>query len=61
MSNKSGGYAKVVLQTTDDEFYKSTAARINKIKSHLSQAPRGTRLQDKVCIITGVGSLKGIG
>ena len=43
------------------EAYKRTLARIEKIQAHLSTAPRGTRLKDKVCIITGVGSLKGIG
>jgi len=43
------------------ETYKKTAARLNKIQSHLLTAPRSQRLKDKVCIITGVGSLKGIG
>jgi hypothetical protein len=44
-----------------DETYKHTLARIQKIQSHLDNAPRGSRLKGKVCIITGVGSLKGIG
>ncbi|KAG7098653.1 hypothetical protein E1B28_000569 [Marasmius oreades] len=35
--------------------------RIQNIKSHLDSAPRGQRLQGKVCIVTGVGSMKGIG
>ncbi|KAJ7703082.1 hypothetical protein B0H17DRAFT_1041534 [Mycena rosella] len=43
------------------EFYENTKARIQKIQSHLANSPRGTRLKGKVCIITGVGSLKGIG
>jgi len=43
------------------EFYEVTKARIQKIKSHLEDSPRGTRLKDKVCVITGVGSMKGIG
>ncbi|KAJ7091272.1 hypothetical protein C8R44DRAFT_817503 [Mycena epipterygia] len=43
------------------EFYENTKARIQKIQSHLTNSPRGSRLQDKVCIVTGVGSLKGIG
>ncbi|KXN85364.1 3-oxoacyl-[acyl-carrier-protein] reductase FabG, partial [Leucoagaricus sp. SymC.cos] len=34
---------------------------IQKIQSHLDNAPRGSKLKDKVCIITSVGSLKGIG
>lgn len=43
------------------EAYKRTLARLQKIQSHLDTSPRGTRLKDRVCIITGVGSLKGIG
>ena len=43
------------------EMYKKTLARLEKIQSHLETAPRSGRLKDKVCIITGVGSLKGIG
>lgn len=41
--------------------YKRTVARIQRIQSHLEHEPRGGRLKDKVCIVTGVGSLKGIG
>jgi len=44
-----------------EDFYKQTVFRLQKIQSHLETAPRGSRLQGKVCIITGVGSLKGIG
>jgi hypothetical protein len=47
--------------TADQEHYKRTVARIESIQSHLSNSPRGIRLKDKVCIITGVGSMKGIG
>ncbi|KAI5123637.1 hypothetical protein M0805_001670 [Coniferiporia weirii] len=53
MSSKSSAAA--------NEAYEKTLARIDRIKSHLKSAPRSCRLQDKVCIITGVGSLKGIG
>lgn len=45
----------------NEEFFKVTTERIKKIQSQLAQSPRGIRLRDKVCIITGVGSLKGIG
>lgn len=45
----------------NEEFYKRTLARLEKIQNHLDEAPRCGRLKDKVCIITGVGSLKGIG
>ena len=52
---------KIQLKKTDDDSYKATVARIEKIQSQLKDAPRGIKLKDKVCIITGVGSLKGIG
>ncbi|TRM69323.1 hypothetical protein BD626DRAFT_473678 [Schizophyllum amplum] len=45
----------------NEDSYKRTVARIQKIQSHLENEPRGTRLKGKVCIVTGVGSLKGIG
>ncbi|KAF8070553.1 hypothetical protein FPV67DRAFT_1668401 [Lyophyllum atratum] len=48
-------------QQNPEDFYKVTTDRIKKIQSQLATAPRGTRLKGKVCIITGVGSLKGIG
>lgn len=48
------------LQSSDD-FYKKTVDRIERIQSHLSKSPRGIRLKGKVCVITGVGSMKGIG
>ncbi|KAI0051812.1 sex determination protein tasselseed-2 [Auriscalpium vulgare] len=44
-----------------EEHHRRTVARISQIQSHLEQAPRGTKLKGKVCVITGVGSLKGIG
>ena len=46
---------------SDQEHYKRTVARIESIQSHISQSPRRMRLKDKVCVITGVGSMKGIG
>ncbi|KAJ7446177.1 hypothetical protein B0H11DRAFT_1746175 [Mycena galericulata] len=55
-------YDKTKSQSpSQTEFYEKTKARIQKIQSHLATSPRGIRLKDKVCIITGVGSLKGIG
>ena len=44
-----------------EDLHKITVARIQKIQSQLANAPRGIRLKDKVCIITGVGSMHGIG
>ncbi|KAF5370839.1 hypothetical protein D9758_001976 [Tetrapyrgos nigripes] len=48
-------------QSVSDEFLKSTLSRISKIQAHLDSTPRGVRMKGKVCIITGTGSLKGIG
>jgi hypothetical protein len=48
-------------QKTAEEHYATTKARIEKIQSQLDIAARGDKLKGKVCIITGVGSLKGIG
>ncbi|KAK2463190.1 hypothetical protein APHAL10511_004845 [Amanita phalloides] len=57
----SDGKVKTRNQKSNDEAYKATVARVEKIQSQLKDAPRGLKLKDKVCIITGVGSLKGIG
>ena len=46
---------------TNAELQKITASRIQKIRSHLEVSPRGSRLKGKVCVITGVGSKRGIG
>ncbi len=55
-------YDKVrTANKSNEETYKQTLSRIQKIQSHLNNTPRGSRLKDKVCIVTGVGSLKGIG
>lgn len=40
--------------------YEQTLRRLEKIQGHLKR-PRGNRMKGKVCIVTGVGSLKGIG
>ena len=48
-------------EASSEELYQRTVKRIEKIQSHLKETPRGTRLKGKVCVITGVGSLKGIG
>ncbi|TFL01514.1 hypothetical protein BDV98DRAFT_529211 [Pterulicium gracile] len=49
------------VQPDAKAFHENTVARLEKIRSHLDRTPRGTRLQGKVCVITGVNSLKGIG
>ncbi|KAG6334942.1 hypothetical protein ID866_4140 [Astraeus odoratus] len=48
-------------KTDVEEQYQRTLTRIAQIQSHLSNVPRGQRLTNKTCIITGVGSLQGIG
>ncbi|KAH7924603.1 NAD(P)-binding protein [Leucogyrophana mollusca] len=48
-------------QPSSEEHYQRTLTRVNQIQSHLSNSPRGQRLKGKTCIITGVGSLHGIG
>lgn len=49
------------LELNAIEHYQRTVTRIAQIQSHLDNAPRSQRLNDKTCIITGVGSLSGIG
>jgi hypothetical protein len=43
------------------EHHKHTVVRLARIQSHLATSPRTGKLKGKVAIITGVGSLKGIG
>jgi hypothetical protein len=54
-------YSKTLKASSGDSLQAITSARLDKIKSHLSKSPRGNRLEGKVCVVTGVGSLKGIG
>ena len=66
MSKRSGptsyeSFKGAAPGTPGDDHYQKTVARIAKIQSHFSDSPKSARLKDKVCIITGVGSLKGIG
>ncbi|KAF8135777.1 NAD(P)-binding protein [Boletus edulis] len=43
------------------EHHQRTLTRLEQIQSHLKKTSRGQRLSGKVCIITGVSSLHGIG
>ncbi|KAF4621310.1 hypothetical protein D9613_000773 [Agrocybe pediades] len=54
------GYAKVKGISNADH-YATTTARIQQIQSQLETKPRGGKLRNKVCVVTGVGSLLGIG
>lgn len=44
-----------------DSTYDATLRRLAHIQSHLTRRPRSGRLNGKVCIVTGAGSLTGIG
>ncbi|KAG6378247.1 hypothetical protein JVT61DRAFT_13953 [Boletus reticuloceps] len=48
-------------QPAQAEHHQRTLTRIEQIQSHLKKTSRGQRLSGKVCIITGVSSLHGIG
>lgn len=53
-----------MAQTKDEQqkkAYAVTLERLNRIKNHLENKPRSGRLAGKVAIITGCGSLCGIG
>lgn len=47
--------------SADGDFARRTAARLEQIQAQLNTRPQGSRLKGKVCIVTGVGSLAGIG
>lgn len=57
-----GGYDKVRSRSKSTEEQNAvTTARIKQIQSQLDSSVRAGKLKGKVCIVTGVGSLKGIG
>jgi len=57
-----GGYDKARSQSKSaQEQYAVTTARIKQIQSQLDSSIRAGKLRGKVCVVTGVGSLKGIG
>lgn len=47
--------------SSEKDTYERTVARLEKIAKQVEGTPRGGSLKGKVAIITGVGSLKGIG
>jgi len=61
--NMAGGeYEKVRSPSkSTEEQYAVTTARIKQIQSQLDSSVRAGKLKGKVCVVTGVGSLKGIG
>jgi len=62
MSKPDPSYSAArVTSSTDGDFARRTAARLEQIQSQLQTKPTGNRLKGKVCIITGVGSKAGIG
>jgi hypothetical protein len=54
-------YGKTIAQRGGEEFAAQTRARLETIKTHLETVPRSGKLKGKTCVITGAGSLKGIG
>ncbi|KAH6913904.1 3-oxoacyl-reductase [Coprinopsis sp. MPI-PUGE-AT-0042] len=48
-------------QKSAEEHYQSTVARLEQIQRQVQDAPGTGKLKGKVAVITGVGSLKGIG
>ncbi|KAL0577308.1 hypothetical protein V5O48_004664 [Marasmius crinis-equi] len=54
-------YDKAIVRPSTEDNLQISLTRIQNIKNHLDSAPRAQRLKGKVCIVTGVGSLKGIG
>ncbi|KZT52275.1 NAD(P)-binding protein [Calocera cornea HHB12733] len=58
--SKSEGYTRAKLDDGAAAFSK-TQRRLASIQKHFAEAPRGDKLKGKVCVITGVGSMKGIG
>ena len=54
-------YGKTTIQRGGEDFAAQTRARLETIKTHLETAPRSGKLRGKTCVITGAGSLKGIG
>lgn len=57
-------YAKSALASGSNDVkaaYERTLARISKVREQVENAPRGGSMSGKVCIITGVGSMLGIG
>lgn len=59
--SKPSEYGVGKVSVDGEEFAKRTAARLEKIQSQLETSPRASRLKGKVCVITGVGSMLGIG
>ncbi|KAG9316311.1 NAD(P)-binding protein [Chiua virens] len=57
---KASSYATKGQKATPEEHYQRTVSRIEQVQSHLKN-PRRQQLNGKVCVITGVGSLYGIG
>lgn len=54
-------HGKVNNHSGGERFAAQTRARLETIRTHLETAPRTGRLKGKTCVITGAGSVKGIG
>ena len=54
-------HGKTTNHAGGEQFASQARARLETIKTHFETAPRTGKLKGKTCIITGAGSLKGIG
>jgi hypothetical protein len=54
-------YEMLKKTKSPEEHFATTTARIKQIQVQLESSVRSFKLKDKVCVITGVGSMKGIG
>ncbi|KAI9509716.1 sex determination protein tasselseed-2 [Russula earlei] len=61
MASASTKQPTLKQSTSPQEQYNRTVTRLSSIQSHLATTARTGKLKGKVVIITGVGSLKGIG
>ncbi|KAG9002233.1 hypothetical protein FRB94_004048 [Tulasnella sp. JGI-2019a] len=53
--------SKLKLEGTPEERYARTKKRLESLQNQLTRRAKGDKLSGKVCVVTGVGSLKGIG
>ncbi|EMD32131.1 hypothetical protein CERSUDRAFT_88410 [Gelatoporia subvermispora B] len=60
-SKPSTPYGGAPASVSNEEFRDRTVSRLKSIQTHLETAPRSGKLKGKVCVVTGVGSLTGIG
>ncbi|KAG8871426.1 MCM DNA helicase complex subunit [Tulasnella sp. 331] len=53
--------SRLKVDGTVEERYARTQKRLESLKNQLTRKAKGDKLSGKVCVVTGVGSMKGIG